>query len=93
MKMIKYIECNCSCHEHSMRFVWFDEPDEKEMYMSVFLNQAGFWRRLWLGIKYIFGFKCKYGHFDEVLLTYPEIKQLYDLCEKWLIKHQSHMLP
>jgi hypothetical protein len=86
-KVEKYIECSCGCAEHTMRFTWFDEPEEEEMYLYIFLNSPGFFRRLWRGIRYIFGRKTKYGHFDDVLLTYPQIEKLRDLCDGWLDKH------
>lgn len=84
----KYIECSCSCSEHTMRFSWYDGPDEREMYLHIFLNnKCGFWKRLWYGIKYIFGFKSAYGHFDEVIMRHQEVTQLNSLCEEWLKKH------
>lgn len=85
----EYIECTCSCSEHTLRFTWDLDPECPEIYVSVFLNPYhGFYRRLWLGLKYIFGFStCAYGHFDEVILMHDQLEQLKDLCERFLCTH------
>lgn len=58
----------CECHnvEHQLIFSYF--PDDKEVYVSIHLTpQSGFWKRLGLAIKYIFGYRSCYGHFDEFI--------------------------
>jgi len=85
-----YIECQCGTPEHTLRFVWEEGTDWPEMYVEVCLVQYyGFFKRLWYGLKYIFGYKSKYGygHFDETLLGYHQVKELKDLCDKWLETH------
>jgi hypothetical protein len=81
----EYVECNCSCSEHTLRFAWFRNEKDPALYVDVFLHQYyGFWKRLWLGIKYICGHKSKYGHFDEALLFRAEVENLRDVCNKFL---------
>jgi len=89
-QVIKYVECSCTCSEHTMRFMWFDEPEDEEIYVHIFLTEYGFWKRLWHGIKYILGIKSKYGHFDEFLLAHSQVEELNKLCNKWL---QCHIRP
>jgi len=69
--------CRCHSPEHQLIFRKF--TDEPEVYISMFLQEYGFFSRLRMGLRYIFGYKCKYGHFDEVVVD----KQiLIDLLEK-----------
>lgn len=84
----KYIECECGTVEHTLRFTHDDSPDWPEIYVDVHLGQHyGFFKRLWYGIKYIFGFKSVYGHFDESVLGEEKVKELRDFCNEWLEKH------
>ena len=56
----------CKCHntEHQLIFSYF--PDDENVYVSIHLiPQNKLWKRLWLAIKYIFGYRSCYGHFDE----------------------------
>lgn len=84
----EYIECQCSTIEHTLRFTWDDGPDWPDIYVDVYLNQHyGFFKRFWYGMKYIFGYKSVYGHFDETTLSYEQIEQLRSMCERWLETH------
>ena len=59
--------CDCSSAEHQMIVRW--DNDDNEVYVSMHLaNHLGFWKRLWHGLKYAFGYKSRYGAFDEVIL-------------------------
>jgi len=78
-----YFECKCDSIEHTMRFVI--DKEDKEMYIDVHLNQYRRWyETLWVGIKYIFGYKCKYGHWDVTMLKDEDILRLRDLCNDLL---------
>jgi hypothetical protein len=66
--------CECSSVEHQIVFN-YDEENER-VYCSIHLVELPFWKRLKNGLKYIFGYKCKYGHFDEFVLAKYNIKQL-----------------
>jgi hypothetical protein len=60
-----YFDCSCSSADHTVRFIIDDDPDWPELYLEVQLNQyRGFWKRLWAGLKYIFGYESQYGHWD-----------------------------
>jgi hypothetical protein len=63
-----YFECICGCDEHTIRFTL--DKEEKEIYTSVFLaSHRNFFVRIWLGIKYIFGGKSRYGQFGNWTLS------------------------
>lgn len=76
--------CHCLSTHHTVQWTFFDglgkEPDE--LHFSVFLNERPFWTRLWYGIKYIFGYKCPYGHFDSFILHPAEAKKLQEVLGK-----------
>lgn len=77
--------CNCSSVEHQLIF----RGDEFEVggvkyhwvFMHTHLSSFNFWRRLWYGLKYIFGYKCKYGHFDEVILTKDHVESFKNITK------------
>ena len=72
--------CKCHSSEHQVIFTWFD--DDEEVYMEVLLNtEYKWWKRIWVAIKYIFGYKCKYGMFDEVILNKEDVPKLEKIIE------------
>ena len=82
----------CSCHslEHQMSF-WYDEDEKYDnLYTEVHLRTYhNFFRRLWYGLKYAFGYKCRFGAWDEFLFDkeseqklYSYLKEKYDVKEK-----------
>lgn len=80
----KIISCSCGSPEHTLTFNLNEE--DKEIYTSVFLHQyRPVYQRVVVAIKYIFGYKCKYGHWDcfsadkEKIL---ELKQFFDHAAK-----------
>lgn len=56
------IICECHSVEHQVVFRYDDEDDE--VYMNIYLNKPSFLKRL----KYLFGYKCRFGHWDEVII-------------------------
>lgn len=76
-----YLECHCHSPEHTLVF-HFDENEPNELYAHVFLNPDPFFKRIWNSIKYIFGYKCRYGHFDEFILNPKDAKKLINLLER-----------
>ena len=59
---IDHFDCECHTPEHSIRFTY--DPDDGDLYMSVFLWKWSFWKRVWIAVKYIFGYTSRYGDFD-----------------------------
>lgn len=74
-----YFECQCGGDEHMLKFV----VDDEDFYLNVFLNQyRSFFHRLWIAVKYVFGYKCKYGHWDSWMLRPEDVQRLKDLLDK-----------
>ncbi len=73
--------CDCSSAEHQIIFRKMDD-DNEFVYGSIHLSSRPFLKRIIPAIKYIFGYKCRYGHFDEILLGPQHISQVQDLAIK-----------
>lgn len=73
----------CSCNDLEHQFVIsYIEDDYSEMYLSVNLATGNFWKRLKIGLKYIFGKKSKYGQFDEILIRPEDANRLQEIVNK-----------
>jgi hypothetical protein len=69
------ILCTCGSNEHQIILTYFDDEDDI-VYVSIHLASKSFWERVILGMKYIFGYKCKYGHWEEFYMGKQEAEQL-----------------
>lgn len=81
----EFFECICGMDEHTLRFKLESyDPMDVELYTSVFLSQYhSFFGRLWLAIKYLFGYKCRYGHWDCSVIKLEDADRLIALLEKY----------
>lgn len=73
--------CSCGSYEHQINFdYWEDSDGDKDMYLTIHLASYPFWKRLWRGLKYIFGHKSNYGNFDEFILSKEHAKALHEVA-------------
>lgn len=87
MKERHYVECACGEAGHVLRFTWWpdEDPDMEFIAVDVFLDEnGGFFRRLWAGVKYILGFKSRFGHFGETVLEREQIEKLEGMFGRWM---------
>ena len=88
--------CDCSDISHNVVFqlwdfgkdlsspLWRPACSNCELSMHVFLNDYPyFWKRVWLGIRYIFGYKSKFGHYDTVSFRYEDIPRMKAILDKF----------
>lgn len=59
--------CDCSSKEHQI-VITRDDKDN-QIFFEIHLVKHNFLKRLWVAIKYIFGYSCKFGNFEEFILT------------------------
>jgi len=86
-----YIECDCTSAEHTIRFALDDDDVYPHIYVTVQLSRScRFWRKLWLAVRYVFGYECKFGHWDETMLTGLEVQKLRDLCDLHLKQWEKY---
>jgi hypothetical protein len=77
----KIYVCSCNSIEHQMSF-FYDEK-EKELYTEVHLyNYKNFFKRLISAIKYIFGYKSKYGNWDSMIFKKEDLIDLRNYLNK-----------
>lgn len=76
----RLIRCVCSSNEHIGIFSWFsDEKKDRNVYLSIHLSKLPFFQRVKNGLKYIFGYRCKYGDFEEIILDKTHISTLKEV--------------
>jgi len=77
---IIFMECSCCSSEHTFKMVY--DKEENELYTEVYLNQyRSIFTRIWIAIKYICNYKCKYGHWDVFLFKTEDMKELKRLLK------------
>lgn len=88
---VNYIDCACSDPKHTLRFT--SDAELSEFVTEVHLNQYyGFFKRVWLAIKYVFGRSNKNGHFDCTILNLSQVEELSTLLKtfkKDIKKHEQ----
>lgn len=69
-------ECHSTDHQIILLHEYEEEIDENGIkkiypmcYAHINLNKTTFWRRIKYGIRYIFGYRCRYGAFDEFIFN------------------------
>lgn len=78
-----FFECRCYTEEHTLRFT-LDKKDH-EIYTSVFLNDwMPLYKKIWTAIKYVFGYKCRYGHWDCWIMQAEDAKRLRDMLDDFI---------
>ena len=75
-KSPEIIICECHSTDHQMVFLYSDDEASPMVYSHVHLNKRPFWERLKYAIKYIFGYKCRYGAFDEFIFNPEDAERL-----------------
>jgi len=73
----------CACHslDHQVTF-WYDEDDEQLVTEVRLITHKGFFKRLWVGITYAFGYKCRYGNFDQFIFNDNDLIELRKFIDK-----------
>ena len=68
----KVFICKCGSVEHQVSIAYDEE--EKRFYIHPHLyNSHNIFKRLVIGIKYILGYKCKYGAWDEIIINEEDL--------------------
>jgi len=67
--------CECNSLEHQVTF-WYDEEDDllyNEIHLTTYRN---FFKRLWCGLKYTFGYRSRYGAWDSTMFKPEDLVKL-----------------
>lgn len=77
-----YLECACSSVEHTLRFVL--DKDDDEIYVEMHLNPCLPWyKRVWQAVRYVFGYRCKYGHWNCTVINREGAKKLRAILDEF----------
>ncbi len=82
----EFFECQCRSDEHTLKFIleqYSDDSNDLEIYTSVFLYEGSWWQRLWIAVKYVFGYKCRYGHWDNFIMRHEDVDRMLKLCQQY----------
>ena len=80
-----YFECECSSKEHTfgVTSVESDEDMPPELFFDIQLIQPrSFFKKVVTAAKYIFGYQCKYGHWDNISLSEDDTNRLIVLLQQ-----------
>ena len=87
----------CACHSTNHQIILLYSEDEDDngnkypmCYAHVYLDEFSFWYRLKYGIKYIFGYKCRYGAFDEFIFNPDDAPKLQKLVDYLNIEKETN---
>lgn len=75
----------CDCHSREHQIVFEYDFDDNLVYCHIHLINYSFFKRLKNGLRYIFGYKCRYGHWDEFVWQVEhaeKLKEMSDLLKK-----------
>jgi len=67
--------CDCGSLNHTYAF-WYDNEFHDIHFMPHLITYRNFFKRVWVAIKYSFGYKSRYGHFDSMIINPEDIKKL-----------------
>jgi hypothetical protein len=86
----EYFECTCHSYEHAVTFTLALDDDDPGIYLSVYMdNRRGFWRRLWYGLRYAFGYQSRYGAFGNWTLQIEDAARLRGLLDRLIERLSS----
>ena len=75
--------CKCYSPEHQILIM----EDDGDVFIVIHLCSLPIWKRIKRAIKYIFGYKCRYGAYDEIILDpkdWKKIQKVADCLKKGL---------
>jgi hypothetical protein len=66
---------------HTLKFKC--DADDNQMYTSVYLNHyQNIFKRIWIAMKYVFGYRSKYGHWDCFIMQPKDAERLRSLLDR-----------
>ena len=71
--------CDCSSAEHQIIYTY--DFDDNLVYCRIHLTPRSFWGRLKYGLRYIFGYKCRYGAFEEFIFNSDDADKIEELSK------------
>lgn len=76
------IVIDCACGSSNHMIVGEYDSEVNCVYLSIHLQNYPIHARIWQAIKYIFGYKSKYGDFDEIVIDNEGKKNVVRLMDQ-----------
>lgn len=93
----EFFECICGSNEHTLKFVLdLDEngdPRLPELFVGIFLHNPIWYKRIWIGVKYIFGYKSRFGHFGGYTMNFEDGRRMINMIKKLIRAHEEIVNP
>jgi hypothetical protein len=77
---VEFFLCDCTHAEHTLRANYNQEWNT--LNFDIFLATHSWYKRVWYGLKYMFGFKSKYGHFTDIVFSPKDCDRLIALMSR-----------
>lgn len=78
------VRCDCNEIDHQIELSWWPKyKNEEELYIHYHLQSEPFWKRVVGAVKYIFGYKSKYGNFGEIVLNKKDVTRLRKALQEY----------
>ena len=86
-----YVKCDCHSPEHMFILSYYaDDDDWDTLDFAIHLNSwKNIIRRIWTAIKYIFGYKSRYGEWDNVCINPAEAKRIAEFCLSYASEYED----
>ena len=81
MSDYEVVICSCQSPEHQMVF-HYDDEDNEVVAQPALNHFHSFFKRIVVGVRYIFGYECKTGHFDCVIINKREAQRIIEVLQK-----------
>jgi len=81
--------CECHSTEHQLIVLYNDDGGYPEVYFHIHLNRKPFWKRLVYGVKYIFGYRSRFGAFEEFIFNPEDVEKMERVVN--YLKHEKTM--
>jgi len=88
IELAEILVCDCSSREHQI--VIEHDREDNIVYCHIHLVKFGFFSRLKSGLRYIFGYKCKYGNWDEFIFKEEHADKLIEIGK--ILKNKNKKL-
>ena len=73
----KIFICSCCSLEHQVAFWQWKDENYNELYINIHLYaHENFFKKLWTGIRYIFGHRSRFGEWDEFIFRQEDLQEL-----------------
>lgn len=77
--------CECNSIEHQAKFYYWKGENYDTFNILIHLTTyKNIFKRIWYAIKYIVGYKSRFGAWDEMLLKKDDCLKLYEFLKNYL---------